>query len=587
MKEKNVQPLEWRYNRKRPFFTFFLLFDGEKSRLVISVLLYVIKHSPVMIMPILTADIINIITLKNKPLAALWLDIIILSVIVTQNIISHTAYAYFFNAARRNMSNRLRGALIRRLQQLSMHFHSTFQSGRLQSKLLRDVESIELFSRNMMNSVVPGTISIVVALSVTLYRKPLMALFFMSTIPISVFLVWLFRKPLSSSNRQLRHVVEILAAHLSEMIEMIPVTRAHGVENVELDKAKVHLAEVKRKGFRLDMINDLFGSSAWVVFQMSSVACLGMCGYLSYNGRIPVGDVVMYQSFYMMILGSVTMFINMYPELTKGAEAIYSIGDVLECPDIEHNEGKKTVTEVNGLITFDRVSFIYPDTRVTAINDFSCEIRQGECVALVGESGGGKSTLMNLIIGFYRPSQGRIMLDGVDMQTLDFRTFRQFLAVVPQNTILFSGSIRDNITYGLSNVSDKHLTDVMEMANVSQFITKLPNGVDTLIGEHGSRLSGGQRQRIAIARAIIRDPRIIILDEATSSLDVASEKLVQEAVERLIFNRTTLIVAHRLSTIRNADRIIVLKKGSCTESGTQEELLEKKGEFYQLKMLQV
>jgi len=194
--------------------------------------------------------------------------------------------------------------------------------------------------------------------------------------------------------------------------------------------------------------------------------------------------------------------------------------------------------------------------------------------------------LMSLVIGFRRPTSGRILLDGIDMQDLDLRQYRRFLAVVPQTTLLFGGTVRENIIYGLKKIDDRQIWEILEIANAADFVTKLPMGLDAKLGERGARLSGGQRQRIAIARALIRDPRIIVLDEATSALDVATESLIQQAIQRLVKGRTTFIVAHRLSTIRNADRILVLKHGVCVESGTHEQLMKSKGEFYRYKLLQ-
>ena len=193
---------------------------------------------------------------------------------------------------------------------------------------------------------------------------------------------------------------------------------------------------------------------------------------------------------------------------------------------------------------------------------------------------------MNLVMGFRRPSAGRILLDGHDMQELDLRQYRRFLAVVPQNTILFSGSVRENIVYGLDKISDSEIRDILNAANAFKFVSKLPQGLETRLGEGGARLSQGQRQRIAIARAFIRNPKVIVLDEATSSLDVLSESLIKEALNRLTKGRTTLIVAHRLSTIRDANRIVVMKNGECIETGTHDQLMDAKGDFYRFKILQ-
>ena len=204
----------------------------------------------------------------------------------------------------------------------------------------------------------------------------------------------------------------------------------------------------------------------------------------------------------------------------------------------------------------------------------------------MGESGSGKSTVLNLVIGFNLPDSGEVYIDGKNINDINLQSYRRYISVVPQNTVLFSGTIRENITYGRPDISEEELNYVIDMARLRSVIDKLPLGVDTKIGEHGGKLSGGQRQRISIARAIIRHPNVIIFDEATSALDTATEREIQEAINNLTIGRTTFIVAHRLSTIRSADRIAVLKEGRCVEIGTYDELMEKKGEFYKLKELQ-
>jgi ATP-binding cassette subfamily B protein len=241
---------------------------------------------------------------------------------------------------------------------------------------------------------------------------------------------------------------------------------------------------------------------------------------------------------------------------------------------------------VRGEFSFESVSFAYPDTEHFALKDFSLQVSPGETIAIVGPSGAGKSTLLNLIIGFLRPTTGQILLDGRDMNGLDLRTYRQFLSVVSQETILFEGTVRENILYGSDSVSEERLLQAIQEANALEFIRELPQGIDTLIGENGMKLSGGQRQRIAIARALIRNPQVLILDEATAALDTVSEVLIQEALERLKQNRTTFVVAHRLSTIRQANRIVVLDKGRIIEVGNHRQLLETNGIYARLYSLQ-
>lgn len=588
MKNNENSSLENNFKRGHPFKTLYHLFDEDRYNIVMALLFFCIKHSPFWMIPIVTANIINIASNPAKyNFKSMLINAGIMIVLIAQNVPTHTIFMRFLSKGIRNMEARLRGAILRKLQQLSISFHDDVRTGKLQSKVLRDVESVEQLSNQLISTGWGAVLNVIFAVVVTLKKEPVIALFYLITVPISTTLIRSFREKIRERNRAYRNEIESMSARISDMIEMIPVTRAHGVEDSELEKIHLQLNEVKNKGFSLDFINAIFVSSNWVTFQISQVLCLVVTGYMAYSGKMPIGDVVMYQGFFIIIVSSVNVILNIYPQLTKGFESINSLGEIIECSDIEQNEGKKKVEKVEGNFVFENVEFVYNSSNEPAIRNFSLEVKSGECIAVVGESGSGKSTLMNLVIGFRRPTSGRILLDGENMEELDLRTYRNYLAVVPQNTVLFSGSIRENIAYGLNHISDKKIAEAITMANANEFIEKLPQGVDTIIGEHGGKLSGGQRQRIAIARALVRNPRVIIFDEATSSLDVVSEALIQQAIERLAKGRTTFIVSHRLSTIRTAGRIIVMKKGECIEMGTYDELLALKGEFFKLKNLQI
>jgi ATP-binding cassette subfamily B protein len=336
---------------------------------------------------------------------------------------------------------------------------------------------------------------------------------------------------------------------------------------------------------RLDKTVARFGSMMWVVGQLLSALCLLFCVLLAVKDIITTGEVVLFQSLFSSISGTVLSLINSYPMLVTGKEAVRSLSELICAEDIERDNGRTHIQGVCGAVEFEEVCYHYPHDGKAVVQDFSLRVKQGERIAVVGSSGSGKSTLMNLLIGLLAPTSGQILIDGTPLSDIPLQEYRRYLSVVPQNSILFSGTIRENITYGLSHYSEEELQKAVEDADIAEFLPSLPRGLDTVVGEHGDKLSGGQKQRISIARALIRNPKILILDEATSALDNVAEYHVQKAIDKLVYARTTFIVAHRLSTIRNADRIVVMDEGKMIEVGSYEELMAKGGKFCELEKL--
>jgi ATP-binding cassette subfamily B protein len=577
-KRITINPLDHRYHGEHPLRTLGYLYAQERYRLVAAGFFFVIKHSPVWLMPFFTARIIDVLV-QHRPLEELWINALILAVLLVLNIPVHMLYVHHLSKSVRTVEAQLRSSLCRRLQHLSIGYFSRQNAGVLQTKVLRDVEGIEQMVRQSFDGGVSALCNIMGAIVVTLIQAPGFVGFYLAVVPVSVIIMRLLGGLISKRNKEFRQAIESMCARVNEMTQLIPITRAHGLEKSELNRVDDTLCQVQSAGLRLDSVNALFGSINWAIFNVFQAACLITAVWVAYTGRsgMSAGTVVMLASYFTTLTGSVMVLTNLTPTFSRGFESIRSIGEVLQSPDLEHNDGKASVEKVTGSLQFEHVHFQYPGTEVSAINDFNLDVRAGETIALVGSSGSGKSTILNLVIGFIRPSQGRILLDGRDMEELDLRTYRHSLSVVPQESIFFEGSIRENICYGLTGVSEETVANALRDSNAAEFVDRLPDGLATRMGERGALLSGGQRQRLAIARALIRNPRVLLLDEATSALDAESEALVREALDRLMRNRTTFVVAHRLSTVRNANRIVVLDHGRIVEIGGHDELLQRNG----------
>ncbi|MBE7083188.1 MAG: ABC transporter ATP-binding protein [Clostridiales bacterium] len=562
------------------------LLNKDKKPIIWASFLFLFQNAPVWVMPLIISDAIDLLATRPENfIFRIIIDAIISVLLILLNIPVTVWRNGILNKTIRSRSAEVKRAVVRKLQKLSITYHREIEEGRIQSKILRDIEGIEVYYRTFLFNFIPYIISAIISSTIAIVKSPVVALFFMVIIPANLLLSYAFRKKLKKDSFVLRKENEQLSAKLTTTLQMMQLTKSHGLNKLEEQEVGKRLEAVKHSGLVLDKTNAWFGSASWVCSQIFSVGCLFFCVFICINGVISSGEVVLFQSLFNSISGLILTLIAIYPSLVSGRDSVRSIAEIMRADDVEVDKNRIVVKNVEGSFIFENVCYHYPNSDKLVVNNFNLSVRQGERIAIVGSSGSGKSTVMNLIIGLLSPTSGEIYIDGVPMSEMSLQSYRQFLSVVPQNSILFSGTIRDNITYGLKNYDEQEFQKAVKDANITEFLDLLPNGIDSQVGEHGDKLSGGQKQRISIARALIRNPKILILDEATSALDNVSEYHVQKAIDKLVHQRTTFIVAHRLSTIRNADRIIVMEEGKMVEVGTYEELMALNGRFCELERM--
>ncbi|MEG4839256.1 ABC transporter ATP-binding protein [Microcoleus sp. B9-D4] len=461
------------------------------------------------------------------------------------------------------------------LQTLNIGYFETAKTGDLSYRLTEDIDRIGEVVNKFFHQFIPCVLQLIAVLGYMIYLNWQLTLGALIIAPLMAILIGWFGERLLSYSRQSQNRISDLSALLTEVFSGIRLIKAFVAEDYEIARFAEEAEQNRRAKYLSERVKALQFVVVGFLEAMSVILLFFLGGWQISQGNLTGIQFMSYIAGVALLIDPIAITTANYGDFKQGEASSDRIFELLAIqPTVVEKLGATELPHVTGKVEYRNINFAY-NSETPILQNMSLLVLPGEMIALVGASGAGKTTLVNLLPRFYDPQAGQILIDGIDIQDVTLNTLRRQIGIVPQETILFSGTIAQNIAFGQSYYELKDVQKAAEIANAHQFISEFPDGYQTWVGERGVNLSGGQKQRIAIARAVLLNPRILILDEATSALDSESEALVQEALERLMRDRTVFIIAHRLATVRRADRILVLEKGRIVESGTHEELLEK------------
>lgn len=582
-------------NGKQTFKKLLKYIGSSKKVFIILLVLTFLVSILSLVGPSLQGDAMGSITITKDNPEVNWESLLLLLIAMAIVYTLQAAFTYFQSLFSAKLSQemivKLRNDLFGHISKLPISYVDTHQHGDIMSRMTNDVDKISTTISSSISSLFSGILTIVGVLAITLYLNWFLTLVSMASVVLTIIVVKYLSKAMRKYFKKQQDLLGILNGHSEETITGYKTVIAYSQEKEAMDKFNKISTDLKNVGIKSQILGGVMGPLMNIINNIGFLIVCGVGGYLAatsstLGGWGIVGYTITISTLSKFILYSkkfsrpINEIANLWSQVQSSMAAAERVFEIMDLP-LEVDEGTKHMTDIKGNIKFENIHFSYVEGE-EVLKGFNLSVKPGQKIAIVGATGSGKTTVVNLLMRFYDPQEGEITIDGININDIPKQELRKNISIVLQDAVLFETTIKENIKYGNENASDDEVKNSAEMSNASYFIERLPQKYETYLSESGSNLSQGQRQLLTIARTILADPKILILDEATSSVDTRTEKNIQDAMVKLMKNRTSLIIAHRLSTIQDADIIIVVDDGKVVEKGNHKELLNQKGKYYNL-----